>query len=283
MNRPESIKFKISPTASLVLSLAKEVYQDGKTSQSYFENIDHSDGIILVQNLQHRYEYTKSLVIFRKKYIRQLFDQNASLLQKFQVCILGAGLDPLSLHLLELYDNKISSIFEVDMAFMDEKHVMYKNLIGDNQKLKLITHNVTEIDSLIEKLKLLGYDSSQPTIFLMEGFVPYITRDKFSTLLERLKTNNRRNLFILDYAIPFESVHTSYLDEYRNMICSVEQITSCPMQLYHRSDITELIQFFEGEIKTSDSSKNIEKHVNGDNQIFCHDGNGFIEMISFQL
>lgn len=283
MNISESSKFKISPTASLVLSLASEVYQDGKTSQSYFENIDLSEGTILLQNLKHIYKYTKSLVILRKNYIRQLFDQYAYLFQKFQVCILGAGLDPLSLHLLEQYDKKISSIFEVDMAFMDEKRAMYSKLIGNNNKLNLITHDATEIDSLMGKLKKLGYHSSQPTIFLLEGFVPYISRDKFSTLMEKLKTNNKRNLLIFDYVLPFESVHESYRDECRNMIRSVEQITGWPMQVYHRSDITELIQFFEGEIKTADSSKSIEKQISGENKIFSHEGNGFIEMISCQL
>jgi hypothetical protein len=35
--------------------------------------------------------------------------------------ILGAGLDPISLYLLEQYGHQIETIFEVDIEFMDEK------------------------------------------------------------------------------------------------------------------------------------------------------------------
>jgi O-methyltransferase involved in polyketide biosynthesis len=138
MNISSSSKVKISPTASFVLSLGSEVYQDGKTSQAYFESIDHSEGKLLIQNLQYIYEHSEleQLVVLRKNYVRHLFDHYANLYPKFQVCILGAGLDPLSLHLLERYDNQITNIFEVDMTFMDEKRAMYTKLIGDNHKLK---------------------------------------------------------------------------------------------------------------------------------------------------
>jgi O-methyltransferase involved in polyketide biosynthesis len=117
----------------------------------------------------------------------------------------------------------------------------------------------------------------------MEGFVYYISREKFSTLLEKLKTNDKRSLLIFDYFLPFESVHESYRNKCRYMIRTIERSTGWPMQVYHQSDIIGLINFFEGEIKTIDSAQKMERQINGENKIFSNEGNAFIEMISFQL
>lgn len=283
MNEPLKNKFKISPTASLVLCLASELYRDGKTCQAYVENIDTTEGESLVRSFKQIFEHSESIAVLRKRYIRHLFDDYARQFTKFQVCILGAGLDPLSLYLLEQYDDQIDAIFEVDMESMDEKRAMYTKLIGDNDKLKLITHDATDIDPLLDELKKMGHHSSSPTIFLLEGFVYYISRDKFSTLLEKLATASGQKRVILDYVIPFEAVHESTREKSRLMLRSLEQGLGWPIMVYHKFDITGLIQFFNGNIQTSDSTQSMEKTLYGENKVYIHPDSGFMEMISFQL
>ena len=55
MDNPLKNKFKISPTASLVLCLASEIYQDGKTCQAYFENIETSEGELLLKSFKKNF------------------------------------------------------------------------------------------------------------------------------------------------------------------------------------------------------------------------------------
>jgi O-methyltransferase involved in polyketide biosynthesis len=160
---------------------------------------------------------------------------------------------------------------------------MYTKLIGDNDKLKLITHDATDIEPLLDELKKMGHHSSMPTIFLLEGFVYYISRDKFSTMLEKLAAWHAQNLLIIDYVIPFEAVHESNREISRRMLRSLEQSIGWPIQVYHRSDITGLIQFFKGNIKTSDCTQSMEKALYGENKVYIHPNSGFMEMISFQF
>lgn len=283
MNIPSSSKFKIAPTASLVLSLASEVYKDGNISQAYFENIDHPDTALFEQPILESYQHINAVAVIRKRFIRHLFARYADLFPVFQVCILGAGLDPLSLYLLERYDEKISNIFEVDKTFMDEKRGMYKKLIGDNDKLKLMTYDVTDTASLLEELKKSGHHQSHPTIFVMEGLIYYISRDKLGTMLEKLKTSDKRNHFILEYGLPFEDVPENDRDGCRNLIRSMEQNTGWPMQTYHRSDIMGLLHFFGCDINTVDSVRSMEDQLAIKNKIFNQDGEGLIEITSFAL
>ncbi|MEN5057591.1 class I SAM-dependent methyltransferase [Sphingobacterium kitahiroshimense] len=283
ISEPLKSKFKISPTASLVLCLASELYRDGKTCQAYVENIDTSEGESLVKSFKQVFEHSESIAILRKRYIRHLFEDYAKQFPKFQVCILGAGLDPLSLYLLEQYHDQIETIFEVDMESMDEKRAMYTKLIGDNDKLKLITHDATDIDALLDELKKMDYHASIPTIFLLEGFVYYISRDKFSTLLEKLASADGQKAVILDYVIPFEAVHESNREKSRLMLRSLEQGLGWPIMVYHTFDITGLIQFFKGNIITSDSTQSMEKTLYGENKIYIQPTSGFMEIISFQF
>lgn len=283
MDNPLKNKFKISPTASLVLCLASEIYQDGKTCQAYLENIETSEGELLLKSFKQIFEHSESIAVLRKRYIRNLFDYYANQFPQFQVCILGAGLDPISLYLLEQYGHQIETIFEVDIEFMDEKRSLYTELIGDRDKVKLITHDATDIDSLLDELKRLGHHSSSPTIFLLEGFVYYISRDKFSTLLEKLAAADGKKVVILDYVLPFETIHESNREKSRLMLRSLEQGLGWPIMVYHKFDITGLIQFFKGDIITSDSTQEMEKKLYGENEIYVHPTSGFMEMISFQF
>ena len=282
MNVSSNIKFKIAPTASVVLSLASAAYRDG-ISQTYFENIDHSEGIPLTQAALKAYQHTVSVAVFRKRFVRHLFARYATQFPVFQVCILGAGLDPLSLHLLERYDDKISYIFEVDRTFMEEKSDMYAKLVGSKHKVQLLTFDVTDTTALLDELKLLGLDPKIPTIFLMEGLIYYMSRDKLCSMLEALMTPDQQRLLIMEYSVPFEDIPEGDRAGCRNVIRSIEQGTGWPMHLYHRSDIKGLLDFMGCKILTTDSMKNMEEQLNGKNEIFHQDGEGLIEITSFYI
>lgn len=67
------------------------------------------------------------------------------------------------------------------------------------------------------------------------------------------------------------------------MLRSLEQGLGWPIMVYYKFDITGLIQFFKGDIITSDSTQEMEKKLYGENEIYVHPTSGFMEMISFQF
>ncbi|KKX46811.1 hypothetical protein L950_0229810 [Sphingobacterium sp. IITKGP-BTPF85] len=67
------------------------------------------------------------------------------------------------------------------------------------------------------------------------------------------------------------------------MLRSLEKGLGWPIMVYHTFDITGLIQFFKGNIITSDSTQSMEKTLYGENKIYIEPTSGFMEIISFKF
>jgi methyltransferase (TIGR00027 family) len=119
-----------------------------------------------------------------------------------QVVVLGSGLDtrPWRLHLQSSNPNLTGTMmsllphvqwFEVDFAeILDFKLGV---LQAQNASTKISYHCV-EADltqaTWVEKLQAHGYDSTLPTLWLMEGLVAYLTERECSSLLTTVKANS---------------------------------------------------------------------------------------------
>lgn len=275
-------KFRIAPTASMVLSLARDAYPDG-ASKIYFDNIDHSEGQALASAAISSYAHSMAVAELRKRYVRKLLSRFAVRTPQFRVCIPGAGLDPLSLYLLERYPERISHILEIDRAFMEEKRDMYARLQLDTSKVHFLTSDITEVASWQQELNLLSSATAQPTVVLMEGLIYYLSRDKFTGMLEALRTPQHNNYMIIEYGIPYEDIPESDREGCRNVVRAIEQGTGWPVQLYHRSDLASLVAFMGARDYAVRSLHDIERELNGSNRIFREQGAGLIEIMDFYL
>jgi methyltransferase (TIGR00027 family) len=121
---------------------------------------------------------------------------------KVQVVVLGAGLDSRPWR-LEGSITHATSWFEVDFPEIFEyKLPIVSRLINattSSAKDTLISHIRVDADlslkTWIDKLIEMGYDSSRPSVWLLEGLTGYLTEDEasdlFSTIRAHLFLNSR--------------------------------------------------------------------------------------------
>ena len=137
-----------------------------------------------------------------------------------QVVSIGAGMDSRAFR-LGLND---TTFFEVDkQGLFDLKEPLVADVPLQAAARKVVHGTVGEID-LASKLREVGFDSSQPSVWLMEGLLPYITRPKMIELAKEIgalsapgsglwgdgfsKTSVDRG--IVFHGVPFESGFDDY-------------------------------------------------------------------------
>lgn len=275
-------KVRVAPTAALVLLQARELFNEGIT-KDYLSYIDFTPVLNMSDQLNSMPGDFARIVCYRKKYIRYLVDAYLPESEPVQVVILGAGLDPLALHLLEAHKGDICNVFEVDTSHLAEKEIIYKKLLPDAANLHLVHCDITDPQLLLESLLLAGYDKDIQTIVIFEGIVHYITQEKFYDIMRRFRTRNRTNLVLMDYALPFEDVPDSVLPGYRRMLQTLEASLKCRVYLHSRLNMFGLIDRLGGDVSTIDSVQDIEFKLNGRNERYYEPGDGYMEMISYYL
>jgi methyltransferase (TIGR00027 family) len=105
-----------------------------------------------------------------------------------QICVLGAGLDsrPWRLHIsmehpVHYFEVDFQEIFDFKLPVLEGEGAItpfvYHNIVAD------LTVNV---DTWPEVMLAAGYDPTLPTLWLLEGFINYLTREEAVALMERL-------------------------------------------------------------------------------------------------
>lgn len=231
MQAANKAQFRVSTTVSLVFAMAKDVYQEG-LSQRYYENIDHAQNAALIEPSINAFQdacpITTLLFQNRKRHIRHLFSHYSQQFPSFQVCILAGELDPFTLHLLEHYHQQITRVFEVDREYMALKRDMYERILDDTLKVALIALDATDTHPLFKELRAVGYDPEHPTVFLLDGFIAYISREKLYGMLEGLQSSAKNHVVLLDYGLPFEDIPQADRAGVRNVIQHLEQKAQRP-------------------------------------------------------
>jgi O-methyltransferase involved in polyketide biosynthesis len=270
---------KVAPTAAIVLAFAQSLYQNGLTG-SYYEKLDLQEGKALASKLDPAVGHA---VIIRKRFIRYLLEQFLNEDEPVQICILGAGLDPLSLHLLEVYGSAVHSIYEVDTAHLPEKEHRYNALLPAQHPVHFIQADITDTLRLEERLRDAGYSSGRPTLVIFEGIIHYISEEHFINVMQLFGTANKTNIVLLDYMLPEYEIPSVALPLFNAVKEQVETLVGRPLQAYSRSRMFELIEDLRGDVASVDSMKEAEFKLNGRNEIYYLEGEGLIEMLSFYL
>lgn len=97
-----------------------------------------------------------------------------------QVVLLGAGLDGRAFRMPELRD---AVVFEVDHPDSQrDKRARISQLTAAAREVRFVPVDFTR-DSLAEALARAGHDPAQPTTFIWEGVVMYLTHDAIASTL----------------------------------------------------------------------------------------------------
>ncbi len=117
-----------------------------------------------------------------------------------QVVILGAGLDGRAWRMPELRD---AVVFEVDHPDTQrEKVPRAASLVRVAREVRFVAVDFTR-DRLDEKLAAAGHDPAQPTTWIWEGVVMYLTRAEVEATLEVIARRSvPRSRLIIAYAAP---------------------------------------------------------------------------------
>lgn len=274
-------KVQVAPTAALVLYQARDIFNEG-IARDYMSSLDLS----AIQPMAEKLGALPSLshvIQFRKQYLRFLADAYLPDSEPVQIVILGAGLDPLGLQLLERYGGDIARIFEVDTAHLAEKDLVYRKIAPEANNLHLVHCDITDPQHLLECLVASGYDKDVPTILVFEGIIHYITQEKFYDIMRRFRTRNRTNLVLMDFALPYEDVSPELAPAYRRSISSFERMLNCRLFLYSRMQVFGIIDRLGGDVSTIDTMQDMEFKLKGHNEVYHDAAESLMEVISFYL
>ncbi len=269
---------KVAPTAALVLYHARSLYESGP-EKTYYSQIDFSDIQQLSEKMEASYKDFAYTVLCRKRFFRYLLDQYLSEDSPVQVCILGAGLDPISLHLLGQYDHAITNIFEVDMDHLAIK----ERLLPGNKKLHFIQADITDTLHLLDRLRDAGYSPAFPTLVIFEGVLPYIGDEQFLNIMQLFRTVNKTNVVLMDYILPEEYMPDSMLPAWLAIKKGVEAFIGGSLYSCNRQQIFNLVAVLHGDVASVDSMQDVEFKLNGRNEVYYEDGDGLIEIVAFYL
>lgn len=273
---------KAAPTAALVLYHARSLYESGP-ERTYCSQIDFSDIQQLSEKMEASYKDLGYTVLCRKRFFRYLLDQYLSEDAPVQICILGAGLDPVSLHLLEQYDHAVSNIFEVDTDHVGMKEQIYQRLLPGNKKLHFIQADITDTLHLLDRLRDAGYSPAFPTLVIFEGLLPYIGDEQFLNIMQLFRTVNKTNVVLMDYILPEENLPESMVPAWYAIKKGIEAFIGGSLYSCNRQDIFNLVAVLHGDVASVDSMQDVEFKLNGRNEVYYEDGDGLLEIVAFYV
>lgn len=275
-------KLKVAPTAAIVMLQARPLYTSGLTAR-YYALLDLGDVQQISAEIGQVYRHFTDIVLYRKRFIRFLLEQYLDDALPVQVCILGAGLDPLSLWLMENHRDAVSGVFEVDNAHLPFKASLYHRLLPGQSFIHFIQADITDTLHLLDKLRDAGYSPERPAIIVFEGLIHYIPDEQFLNTMQAFRTPNKTNVAMLDYLLPETQVPEHTLPMYAALKQKIETLIGGTFQSYSRPRMFRLISLLHGDVAGVDSLQDVEFKLNGRNELFYGEGEGFMEMTSFYL
>jgi|GEM_PF-515020 len=275
-------KLKVPSTSRLVLEAAMPLYTT-PLQQQYIEAIDFSETSRLYYELKRQYPLVIDMICLRKQSIREMLRERIPEFAGQQVVILGAGLDPLSLYLLENYPAQISRIIEIDNGYLEEKQRLYHDILPDTEIIRFAKCDITDTALLWSKLLENGYREAVPTIIIFEGVLHYFSNNAFLQVMHLFKTPYKKNQVLLDYALSEEEVPAKFLPYHQGVMRIMEAYVGMPLNVNNRADMAGLLYQLDAILETAEPLYETEKKVTGRNHSFHAPGEGILEMLSFRI
>ena len=268
-------KLKVAPTAAIVLHCARSLFESGP-AKTFADKIDVSGALPVIARMETFWPTFADTILYRKKFVRHLLREYLSDGNPVQVCLLGAGLDPLSLWLLEQFPGQISGIFEVDQEHVDLK----KQLYPASDRIHFIQADITDTLHLPDRLRGAGYHPDVPTIVILEGLIYYIGDSNFLNIMQFFRTANKTNVAILDYIPPDTHMPPAVRELFKPLHQVIASVIGGSLQRYSREQVFDMVAALQGDVVQVASMQDVEYRLNGRNEIYYGEGEGFIELLS---
>ncbi|HVI49200.1 MAG TPA: class I SAM-dependent methyltransferase [Chitinophaga sp.] len=275
-------RMKVPATSALMLFYTRPIYTTS-LEQQYLDNIDFDEINELTTGMDAAYSLFDQMLLLRKQYIRRMLQEILADSSYQQLLSLGAGHDPLSFHVLENYPTVFENIYEVDIANMNNKSSFYKQYTTDDQLLHFLQCDITNAAKLWQTLTSNGYNHNLPVIIVFEGVIHFITDDEFLAVMQLFKSDNRRNIVLMDYTLSDESVPDTVLKGHQGCLRCVGNYVEGLFNTHTRDEMKELVEVVDGEIISLQSMQEIEYAVKEYNDFFTQPGEGIEEMLTFRI
>jgi O-methyltransferase involved in polyketide biosynthesis len=275
-------QLKVPSTSRLVLEAAMQLYTTS-LQQCYIESIDFSETSRIFHDLKHHYPLILDAICLRKQSIREMLRERITSVPGQQVILLGAGLDPLSLYLLENYREQLSRIIEVDNGYIEEKQQLYANIIPGDSLISFTKCDITDTSLLWSQLLEKGYQEAMPTIIVFEGVIYYISNEAFINTMKLFKTPDRRNLVMLDYGLSEEEVPAAFLPYHQGIVRIMETYVGVRLNVNNHADMAGIIYQLDATLENLEPLCETERKIAGANKLFHAPGEGLLEMLSFSV
>ena len=270
---------KLHPTASLVTLWSLPLYAGaGAQVREFLKILDLSSGEGLLRRCNDICDWYGEVILNRKHFIKRTAKGLiAGREGPVQIVILASGKSPLALELLVEEGSRISGVFEVDLAGMEEKARLYSRLLPPGAgMLRCLEADVAGSD-LAERLAEGGFNPDAPAIFVMEGISYYLSEEDLGGIVSGFRSGGRNRL-ILEYLVPCPEVRWERREIPRRIFSLIrEEAGAGRITCYTRGELSALLEELGGRIVSTSSMAEMEQLRLGVNERFLKAEDGWIE------
>jgi O-methyltransferase involved in polyketide biosynthesis len=275
-------KLSVASTSALELAITKSLYQNG-WSREYISRIDFSNVEKLSEELFNISPLLHDVLLIRKRMVRHLITQLMLQHPRQQVCILGAGLDPLGLQIAEDFPGHLQAIYEVDNVHAAEKQDLYVSICIDDDRLHHVQADITNIPLMMQTLIDNGYKPYEPTLVIFEGIMHYLSEEQFLRIMRAFCSRTRNNAVIMDYMLQHEDLPLNFIPKMNDMLEVLGNAIGLPLRQFSRKKVLNLLSLLEAEIFNVYDMQAAEYILNGRNKKYHLKGEGMLEMVAFSI
>ena len=283
MSRDDRIEtramLKLHPTASLVTLWSLPLYAGaGAQVREFLKILDLSSGEGLLRRCNDICDWYGEVILNRKHFIKRTAKGLiAGREGPVQIVILASGKSPLALELLVEEGSRISGVFEVDLAGMEEKARLYSRLLPPGAgMLRCLEADIAGSD-LAERLAEGGFNPDAPAIFVMEGISYYLSEEDLAGIVSGFRSGGRNRL-ILEYLVPCPEVRWERREIPRRIFSLIrEEAGAGRITCYTRGELSALFEELGGRVVSTSSMAEMERLRLGINGRFLKAEDGWIE------
>ena len=195
---------ELEPTAALVMDWAKDLYHTGSVS-AFVAHLDLSAGHRMRQECDSVCPWYREVLMNRKWFIRYTASNSITTQDTpCQVLILASGRSPLALELMETCPDRIASVIETDIAWMEEKYRIYQAVAPKTaERIRCVHADLCDPEGTRDAVDGTGmFDPDLPTAIVFEGISYYLPPAVSSAVLSQFASKSGQNTIIVDSLLP---------------------------------------------------------------------------------
>lgn len=231
---------KISATSALVLNWTDYRIYQGPKVRKYIDALDLSEGKEMLGHFSELQHYMHTQTVSGRKFF--MMKETTAFLSALrerglsgQVIVPGAGIAPFSAAIAELFPD--CKIWDIDLYSMNEKAAL---LSPQFDNIGFLTADLEDVPAWTGKLIEKGFDTSVPSIMVLEGITYYLTKE---SLLKTLTWAASHGMHVIgEFGLPPEEVHEKHRIFPELVFKTIANLTSHPgITFYSRAEFAKML------------------------------------------